>query len=323
VRAILPALLLLILSVPLGIALAQDDGETISLAEYRTRLDRIVLDLSQANTATTKRALGSAQEALDQIAQVNLPSGEVVEIEPLLSEQHTLDQALARLRLVQSQLAASGSDNTAARLEQLRRVLARPEFAPSLGERIENWLEELWRRIQPVANTPESRAATRTASSAIQWVLAGVGGVLVALLLSYWLQGFLRSFVADAEARRRLEAGEEMPLTASAARQQAAALAQGGNYRQAVRQLYLAALLQLEESGILRYDRSLTNREYVAQVAHVPPVQRRLRPVVDTFDAVWYGVREPDRATFDRYEQDVDGLTEAIPADRTTDGGAE
>lgn len=313
-----PALLAfaLLLSSPLHNALAQEGGETVTLAEYRARLEQIILDLSQSAASgggAAEGALQAAREALRQVAAVQLPSGEVIKLQPALSEEHTLDQALNRLRLIQSQLAASESDNTAARLEQLKRILARPEFGPTLWERIVNWLRDLLRRLWPDQVSPEAGAAAETASNVLQWVIASVGGVLIALLLSYWLHGFLRSFVADAEARRRLEAGEDAPLTATEARQQAARLAQLGNYRQAVRQLYLSALLQLEDSGFLNKDRSLTNREYVAQVAHIPPIYIRFRPVVETFDAVWYGIREPDHEAFHRYEQAIDSLNQAIP----------
>jgi hypothetical protein len=36
-----------------------------------------------------------------------------------------------------------------------------------------------------------------------------------------------------------------------------------GDYRTAVRYLYLSLLLLLEEHGLLRYDRPLTDREYL------------------------------------------------------------
>ena len=48
--------------------------------------------------------------------------------------------------------------------------------------------------------------------------------------------------------------------TVAEARQQARSAAQSGNYRDAVRRLYLAALLQLAEQDLIAYERSLTDR---------------------------------------------------------------
>ncbi|RMD73583.1 MAG: DUF4129 domain-containing protein, partial [Chloroflexi bacterium] len=82
----------------------------------------------------------------------------------------------------------------------------------------------------------------------------------------------------------------------------AAAARQAGDRRSAVRYLYLAALLWLDEQGLLHYDRSLTNREYLQQLRDQRSLRDRLAPVVNTFDAVWYGQQVIDEQAFARYE---------------------
>lgn len=68
-----------------------------------------------------------------------------------------------------------------------------------------------------------------------------------------------------------------------------------------MRYLYLAALLRLDERGQLRYNRALTNREYLDRVQDNPHLQAALPPIVETFDRVWYGyapsIRWPLRPT--------------------------
>lgn len=83
-----------------------------------------------------------------------------------------------------------------------------------------------------------------------------------------------------------------------------------GDYRTAVRLLYLSTLLLLEERKLLRYDRTLTNREYLRQVADNPSLVGALRPVVDTFDEVWYGQVEPDAGGYEAYARQVDRVRE-------------
>ena len=78
-------------------------------------------------------------------------------------------------------------------------------------------------------------------------------------------------------------------------------LSGAGDYRTAVRYLYLSSLLLLDERGLLRYNRSQTNREYLRSVAHLPKFAAILREVIDVFDRVWYGYQTLDEATYTQY----------------------
>jgi hypothetical protein len=298
---------------------AQGGDEPVGLTEYRARLDQVIQALEKAPAGEALPALEAAQRELAALRVVELPSGDTIEVQSPLTSSLDQVEALARLRLLRDQLSAAANDNTAARLARLRAILERPDFAvrgpqSSLLERILAWLRD--RLPDGLLGLPGGLASTVGAMI----VVAGL--VFIAVLLSYWLQGFLRGFVANAEARRRQDNGDDVPLTAAAARQQASALAQAGSYRQAMRQLYLAALLRLDEVGALRYDRSQTNREVLAQLPATSTTHHHLAPVVDTFDRIWYGVREPDGATYASYAAEVDWLTTSVePAASARDEG--
>lgn len=302
-------LLALLLAGPAAVA-ARQAGAPVTLADYRARLEQAL----DALEGRLPEALAAARAVLapgGAGVAVRLPGGDIVIAQPLLPAAASEAEALGRLRLARAQLAAAERDDAAARLARLRAVLARREFAelyraPSLWERLWEWLRAWLPRPQPGAGGGMSEAA----AEGVAWVVAAAGGLAVAVVLSYWLHGLLAGAIADAEARRRQAAGEAEPATAAAARRQALALAGAGNYRQAVRQLYLSALLHLEERGVVRADRSLTNREYLAQVRDDPVTRAHLQPVVQTFDEVWYGIHEPDGDTFRRYQREVDALTE-------------
>lgn len=291
--------------------LAQEQPATLSLDEYKNRLTQAAAQLEEANNSATPVA--NVQKELAAIKTVLLPSGQMVTLQPLLgaADEPPPDRniALARLQLVRDQLNAAAQDNTAARLAMLDQILAQPEFNTplSLWERFLRWL-----RARLPQSTPGNGQATGAAARVIIWGVAGVGAVLLVVLLSYWLQGVFGSFVVDFDLRRRKSIGEAAPLTATAARQQATVLAEAGNYREAVRQLYLSALLSLEEHALIRYDRSLTNREVLAQVQKQQTVQSHLQPIVETFDNVWYGIHEPDQTTFSDYAQEIDELAETM-----------
>jgi len=66
--------------------------------------------------------------------------------------------------------------------------------------------------------------------------------------------------------------------------------------------------LGLEERGAIRYDRTLTNREVLAQAHGQTELQEHLEPIVETFDDVWYGIHEPDQNTFTDYQREINAL---------------
>lgn len=73
------------------------------------------------------------------------------------------------------------------------------------------------------------------------------------------------------------------------------------DFRGALRYLYLSAILHLQESGILPYDKSLTNREYLYQTQVDVDLQRSLGPVITVFDEVWYGYKPCNAETVASY----------------------
>jgi hypothetical protein len=294
--------------------LAQSGDEPISLAEYQARLDATVERLREPGELDDPAVLA----LLDEGVSVRLPDGEVVRTMPLQPDGGERFRALERAATVQEQVALSGKDRTVERLARLDAVLARPEFVRSwimwldprpLLERLWEWL----RGLLPEPPSVPAGAGAGVAADGVAWAMAGLIAVALALLLSYWLTRLLGGFARDAEVRP--SGASERPATAAAARREATAHAQAGRFREAVRALYLSALLRLEERGVVRADRSLTNREYLAHVGgeRGDEIRQRLQPVVQTFDDVWYGVHEPDRDTFARYQDSIDRLNEVVP----------
>ena len=76
---------------------------------------------------------------------------------------------------------------------------------------------------------------------------------------------------------------------------------ESNDFRGALRYLYLSAILHLQERGILPYDKSLTNREYLHQSPTDIDLQGTLGPAVSVFDEVWYGHKPCDAETVANY----------------------
>lgn len=97
-----------------------------------------------------------------------------------------------------------------------------------------------------------------------------------------------------------IASAEERNLSSVQSSQRAIEQAEAGNYRDAIRYLYLTTLILLDERGLLRFDHSLTNREYLQRLGSTP-LGQLLTPIVDTFDRTWYGHTLPTREEYERY----------------------
>ena len=295
-----------------GAAYAQQE-HTISAEEYLATL-RQVSQLIAADSDIS--SLRQGQQRLLAITHVTLANGTTIAIQPLLGEETvalpTHEVAHARLAAAMTQIAAAikadKADMTATQLAQLTAIFSQPEFVrqDSLWDRFWRWLRS-WLPDTSAYEGTTNRGWFLGGISIIGWAIIGVGSMLLLFLLSMWLQQLLGNFVGGTATHRRLIPEGEL-LSAADARDQACQLAERGSFRAAVRRLYLAALLSLDERNLLQYDRSNTNREVLAAINNNPTLYHNLRPVIETFDDVWYGVHEPTQETFEEYVQAVDML---------------
>lgn len=255
--------------------------------------------------------LEQAAEQLIAAREVRLPSGASSPVDngwlraALADAEPNLPAIGARLGAILDALAQPASAAPADAQARLRAILERPPFAasqastPSWLRSLLEWLGRLLERIlRPIG------AVVSNSGLGIAWAIAIAGGLMIAAVLFLMLRGLRRNVVAEASAGDDPEAN----LTARAALDQASGLARGGDYRTAVRFLYLSALLWLDERNLLRYDRALTNREYLERVRANPALRARLAAVVETFDQVWYGHVPIDAETFARYQEQVEAL---------------
>jgi hypothetical protein len=283
----------------------------------------IVARLEQLPPAAQRQALESLAARWEQVNEVRLADGSLAPLDTtLLTGLMRADPAdLARLQGLLGALASAGaswppSGHGAADAASLHAILARPEFQwqpepatlwQRLRERLQRTLFELLDRLFPAGVALPEVGLTN--------VLTLIGAIALLLVIVYVARSLLGNLVTEAG----LKAGEfdaEEPLTAELASQQARTLSAGGDYRSAVRYLYLSAILLLEEQGVLRYDRSLTNREYLRRVADQPAVAAHLTEVINLFDRVWYGFQPVDETSYARYRDQIAALQRIAKAGR-------
>ena len=201
----------------------------------------------------------------------------------------------------------SGSPNAGAGggdpVQAAHAVLARPEYGsdpfppPPLSERIADWLDQQFRKIHwphaPQVNTPNVNPPSVSPAfikGLLVLLAAGAIAVLVAVLVQALSRRQARARpipLLDETEAALVEARDTDSLLALADRQ-----AQAGDYRRAFRLIYVATLVALDTGGVLRFDRSKTNWEYLRalRAAGRDDVYQAMMPLTREFDRVWYGL---------------------------------
>jgi hypothetical protein len=267
-------------------------------------------DLPESEQAEARTSL---VEQLDELTAVSLPDGRIIPV----SQEH-LQQMLADSSSDPALIAGVLRQYLANRAqwppplvdeldrETLQAILSRPEFQYELRD--PTWWERIWERVQLWFWEQVSRLApSANVNDWLMGVILAISGLVIALALFY----VLRRLRADFAAEARLDLNDDPHLadiTADLALQRAQESSNLGDYRQAVRYLYLSTLLLLEERDLLRYDRTLTNREYLSRLAHRPDLAAILRDVVDVFDRVWYGYQPLSEGEYGRFADRVQTL---------------
>jgi hypothetical protein len=274
-----------------------------------TRSDRIGLDEVAAQIVAVREiALPDA---------TTLPLDNAWLAEALDEEPPPYQLIAARLGAILDAIGQSRNAPAPDALSKLDEVFANPPFksreVPSAWTRfwdafwqgVSDFFDNLFSSL-PNNPTPAPAAAPSSFNSLnpFGWTLLTIGLLLVLGLVFYAIRGVRLSLVRDAKARAEA-ALEAEHISATEALDRAQTQARTGDYRTAVRYLYLSSLLWLDEHNVLRYDRSLTNREYLEQVRGNPALAQQLTPVVGTFERVWYGKREIAEQDFLAYEAQI------------------
>ena len=251
----------------------------------------------------------------EQVHQVRLSDGNLLNIDNGLwvsqfrAEKPDLQQLLTGLDTLLAAHTTTSARSPATALSTLREILARPEFQPQ-QQQPPDWFNELINRFLQWLSRILGQPLTLSAPDNLTLQAFGMlAAVLVVLVLAYILRGLFADLAGDSTLDPETGAAT-MPLNAQAALTRADGLSSQGDYRSAVRYLYLSALLILDERGWLYYDRTRTNREYLRDLSARPETASLLRAVIDVFDRVWYGFQPLDAEDYKAYARQVNELKE-------------
>jgi hypothetical protein len=298
----------------------------------KDRLDRVVT-LCELSGRVDTDALDAvnALSSADQTALTRF----VVRVERRAYDDQDCDAAEAvlreGLRLFVDSLRSQPYDATAAR-DAAKRILARPEFqtapqrpkdAPEDGPESQGWLAKLWndfwkaifewlrRRApqdQPIAPSGGLADPMVGANAVMLVAVALVAGVLLALLLHGWKRKKPENAAVDEAAAVDETPLSDEPMSALSRPPEGWAtiadqLAAQGQFRDAIRHLYLALLSRLHRDGAIDYDPTCSNWEYLSAFKGPPELKPPLRELTRRFDFVWYGNLDASQASYLTFRQ--------------------
>jgi hypothetical protein len=310
-------LLILFFSVLIGQAgwIVFADGSTLTEAQYWALVQESHDEVVRLKAASAEDISGGMEQLAtrwEAVTEVEVDGKKVpVDHQYLIKMMRTVPPDLERLddllaSLLNAQQIAPSGVFSSADLVPLKEILARPEFqwAEPAQNPVSEWLQKIFDVI--------SRWANEILGLTFDVAGSDVTAVILTALLMVVFFFVFRTLFTDFlnEVKMNAENGEEEPLTADAAFAKAQQLSRGGDYRSAVRYLYLSTLLILDERGVMRYDRSKTNREYLRSVANSPELSKPLEEVIEVFDNVWYGYHSLEEDTFKHYSDRVEELKE-------------
>ena len=134
----------------------------------------------------------------------------------------------------------------------------------------------------------------------LRYVLFPLAAIALGAVVIFFVRQIRMNLISEAHDDVT-EAALEQVETERAALTRAETAEAASDFRGALRFLYLSAIFHLQERGVLPYDKSLTNREYLHQAQVDIDLHTALGPAITVFDEVWYGHKPCDAETVASY----------------------
>lgn len=261
-------------------------------------------------------------------------------IEHRAYEEEDCDAAESDLReglrlMSEAQQSAPGVDAQG----RAKEILARPEFDETVEEpkapdepgwfakllrRFLEWLEELFKKKRDDDDGETVSAPTTSTDMAGANVVMIIALVLVAAALIFIL---VRSFKPKERADTELDdmgglsqqSLETDPMSALSKPPETWAgladeLAARGDFREAIRHLYLALLSRLHRDGVIDYDPTLSNWEYLFAFKGTSAFKAAFKELTRRFDFAWYGNLDVDSMAWSIFRRTAEPML-APPAE--------
>ncbi|HJZ67413.1 MAG TPA: DUF4129 domain-containing protein [Blastocatellia bacterium] len=224
-----------------------------------------------------------------------------------------LNEVGGRLRALDEHLKraeALAAGETANPRDKIREILSRPAYQPERETVVGAFVKNVLRKVRGFVG--EIYLALQRLLEKIFGV-GGQGGWIPKVLLFVVLAAAVVVVVRMAmrirvprdkrKKKTRVILGEEVAAdgTSRELADVALAAARAGDFRGAVRKLYVSLLYELSERNLIELEESATNHEYLSKVSRFSRLVGPMRYLTDRFDYVWYGMFPSSEEDFAAY----------------------
>src|ERR1041384_6489400 len=219
-----------------------------------------------------------------------------------------LNEISGRLRALDEHLrsaVAAASEQLNSR-DKIREILSRPAFQPEketvIGAFIKREVREVIGELLSSLGRLIEKIFGVSSSNSLVSKLVLIAVALIALAVGATLLRTMR-FPRAKRKKTRVVLGEQLSAdsTSHDLAEAGMAAARSGDFRLAVRKLYVSLLYELFERNLIELEESATNHEYLSKVSRFGLLAGPMRFLTERFDYVWYGMVPSSEDDFAAY----------------------
>lgn len=218
--------------------------------------------------------------------------------------------------------SGTATSTTSAPAKEAKKIVDSPLYRDSEAVESKSWLDDAIKRLgewlEGLFNAPQGpnvQVPTLPFLQQIVWTLLILAVAAFLFFVAKQLWESKRRKIARASGV--LDEDEPL-LPADEWLDKAAALKAEGRFREAVRCLYLACLMRLDEAGQLRFNRHHTNWEHLHRlVDRSGPGRGVMREATQLFDNTWYGHLTATSENVDQMQAHYKSVVEEIKMARS------
>lgn len=154
-------------------------------------------------------------------------------------------------------------------------------------EQLGRFLHDIFARIQHPLAAQLPEGMRDTVSMFLTFLVTITGLYIFYLLLGWFLRRMQSERLSGGTDERVVD--QSRLIDSRYHQQQAQRLAESGRYGDAVRELYLSVLCILDETAVVPFEQTRTNREYLAALSGSTALQDGFRSLAGLFEGFRYG----------------------------------
>ena len=212
--------------------------------------------------------------------------------------------------------------------EAMGRALNNPKYniltgrAPDLRERAAGVAAELFERYVLPLLMRIPRFTDGNAGVKILYAVFILAGAAIISLIIYFAAARKKRAARNRPLPEIFEGVEVKRATPESMMKSSALFADGGNYREAVRRIYIALLLSLGRRGFVSLSDSKTNGQLAREIKKsAPGYYSRFTRAAGFFERAWFGNKYTDAEAYGEYLAEIQGFINA-PAENINESGA-